>query len=74
MARILGKKPCSVPGWFYNPSPAFPATDELVPFETTGTLGILDLAAKRKLIDLRDAIERLKRTNFLYRKDLAGAA
>lgn len=27
-------------------------------FEITGTLGILDLAAKRKLIDLRGAIER----------------
>jgi predicted nucleic acid-binding protein len=39
-------------------------------FETTGTLGILDLAAKRKLIDLRDAIERLKQTNFRYRKDI----
>jgi predicted nucleic acid-binding protein len=39
-------------------------------FETTGTLGILDLAAKRKLIDLRDAIERLKKTNFRYRKDI----
>ena len=36
--------------------------------ETTGTLGILDLAAKRKLIDLREAIERLKRTNFRYRQ------
>ena len=39
-------------------------------FETTGTLGILDLAAKRKLIDLRDAIERLKQTNFRYPKDI----
>jgi predicted nucleic acid-binding protein len=39
-------------------------------FETTGTLGILDLAAKRNLIDLRDTIERLKKTNFRYRKDL----
>lgn len=38
--------------------------------ETTGTLGILDLAAKRKQVDLRDAIERLKTTNFRYRKDL----
>ena len=39
-------------------------------FETAGTLGILDLAAKRKLIDLTDAIERLKQTNFRYRKDI----
>jgi predicted nucleic acid-binding protein len=39
-------------------------------FETTGTLGILDLAAKRKLIDLRAARESLKQTNFRYRKDL----
>jgi predicted nucleic acid-binding protein len=39
-------------------------------FETTGTLGILDLAARRKLIDLGDAIERLKQTNFRYRKDI----
>jgi predicted nucleic acid-binding protein len=39
-------------------------------FEVTGTLGILDLAARRKLIDLRDAIERLKQTNFRYRKEI----
>jgi hypothetical protein len=38
--------------------------------EVTGTLGILDLAAKREWIDLRDAIERLRQTNFRYRKDL----
>jgi len=37
---------------------------------TTGTIGILDLAAKRKLIDLRDAVERLGQTNFRYRKDI----
>ena len=39
-------------------------------FETTGTLGILDLAAKRGPIDLRDAVDRLKRTNFRYRQEL----
>lgn len=39
-------------------------------FETIGTLGILDLAAKRKLINFRDAMERLKQTNFRYRVDL----
>ena len=38
--------------------------------EVTGTLGILDLAAKRKLIDLGYAIERLKETNFRYRKEI----
>lgn len=38
--------------------------------EVTGTIGILDLAAKRNLIDLRGAIERLKQTNFRYRKEL----
>ena len=39
-------------------------------FETTGTLGILDLAAKRNLIDLKDVIERLKQTNFRYSRDI----
>jgi predicted nucleic acid-binding protein len=39
-------------------------------FEITGTLGVLDLAARRGLIDLRDALDRLKRTNFRYRKEL----
>jgi predicted nucleic acid-binding protein len=38
--------------------------------EVTGTLGILDLAAKRKLIDLKHAIELLKQTNFRYRKEI----
>jgi predicted nucleic acid-binding protein len=38
--------------------------------EVTGTLGILDLAAKRQLIDLPQAIERLKQTNFRYRKQM----
>ena len=38
--------------------------------EVTGTLGILDLAAKRRLIDLGHAIERLKETNFRYRKEI----
>jgi predicted nucleic acid-binding protein len=30
----------------------------------TGTLGVLDLAAERRLIDLAEAIRRLERTNF----------
>jgi predicted nucleic acid-binding protein len=34
----------------------------------TGTLGVLDEAARRKLIVLPDAIERLKRTSFRYPK------
>lgn len=38
--------------------------------EATGTLGILDLAAKRKPINLRAAVERLKQTNFRYRKEI----
>lgn len=38
--------------------------------EATGTLGILDFAAKRKLIDLHGAVERLKGTNFRYRKEI----
>ena len=32
----------------------------------TGTLGLLDLAASRGLIDLRDAFARLQKTNFRY--------
>lgn len=36
-------------------------------FEVTGTLGILDLAARRGLIDLAECFERLKATNFRYR-------
>ena len=38
--------------------------------ETTGTLGILDLAAGRRLIRLSDALEMLKRTNFRYRQTI----
>jgi len=39
-------------------------------FEVTGTLGILDLAARRGLVDLKDATERLRRTNFRYRPEM----
>jgi predicted nucleic acid-binding protein len=42
-------------------------------FETTGTLGILDLAAHNGLIDLADAIEGLKNTNFRYRQEIIDA-
>jgi predicted nucleic acid-binding protein len=38
--------------------------------EVTGTLGVLDLAAERGLVDLVDAFDRLKRTNFRYRQEL----
>jgi len=32
----------------------------------TGTLGVLDLASRAKLLRLRDAFERLQKTNFRY--------
>ena len=34
----------------------------------TGTLGVLDLAARRGLVDLVAAFERLKATSFYYRQ------
>lgn len=37
-------------------------------FAVTGTLGVLDEAARRQFISLPDAIERLKRTSFRYPK------
>jgi predicted nucleic acid-binding protein len=37
-------------------------------FSVTGTLGVLDEAARRQLISLPDAIERLQRTSFRYPK------
>jgi len=36
----------------------------------TGTLGVLDLAARRGLIDLSKAFSRLKATSFHYRQGL----
>ena len=39
-------------------------------FEVVGTLGVLDLAAELGLVDLVDALARLKRTNFRYRQEL----
>lgn len=42
-------------------------------FAVTGTLGILDLAARRGLILLGDALERLKATNFRYRPEILDA-
>jgi predicted nucleic acid-binding protein len=39
----------------------------------TGTLGVLDLAARRGLIDLAEAFKRLKATSFYYRQGLLDA-
>ncbi len=38
--------------------------------DTTGTIGILNLAGKRGLLDLADAFARLRRTSFRYPEDL----
>jgi predicted nucleic acid-binding protein len=42
-------------------------------FAVTGTLGILDLAARRDLIRLDDALERLKATSFRCRPEIMDA-
>lgn len=39
----------------------------------TGTLGVLDLAARRGMIDLAEAFTRLKTTSFYYRQGLLDA-
>ena len=39
----------------------------------TGTLGVLDLGARRGLIDLARAFERLRATNFRYRPEIMDA-
>jgi len=39
----------------------------------TGTLGVLDLAARQHLVDLADAFTRLKATNFRYRPEILDA-
>ena len=39
----------------------------------TGTLGVLDLSARRGLIDLADAFTRLKATSFRYRPEIMDA-
>ncbi len=36
----------------------------------TGTLGVLSAAAERGLLDLRSAIDRLRRTNFYIAQDI----
>jgi predicted nucleic acid-binding protein len=42
-------------------------------FAVTGTLGVLDLAAERGLVDLPSALARLANTNFRYRQELFDA-
>ena len=42
-------------------------------FEVTGTLGILDLAARRGMVDLYEALARLRATNFRRREELFAA-
>jgi predicted nucleic acid-binding protein len=39
-------------------------------FQITGTLGLLTRSAQRGILDLPDALARLKRTNFHYRQEL----
>jgi predicted nucleic acid-binding protein len=39
----------------------------------TGTLGLLDVAARRGMVDLAAAFERLKATSFYYRQGLLDA-
>jgi predicted nucleic acid-binding protein len=39
-------------------------------FRVIGTLGILNLGARRDLINLAEAFEQIKRTNFRYREEL----
>jgi predicted nucleic acid-binding protein len=38
--------------------------------EVTGTLSVLSRAAQRQLLDLADAFERVKRTNFRFRQEI----
>ena len=38
--------------------------------KTTGTLGIVDLAARRGFVDLKVALDQLKGTNFRYRQSI----
>lgn len=39
-------------------------------FRVVGTLRVLELGAPRGLLDLADAFERIKRTNFRYRQEI----
>ena len=42
-------------------------------FTVTGTLGVLDLAAQRGLVDLADAFARLRATSFRYPPEMMDA-
>jgi predicted nucleic acid-binding protein len=42
--------------------------DERAGAEITGTLGVIDEASRRRLISLRETLERLKQTSFRYPK------
>jgi predicted nucleic acid-binding protein len=42
-------------------------------FEVIGTLGVLDLAARRDIVDLAEALARLRTTNFRRREELFDA-
>ncbi len=42
-------------------------------FEVTGTLGVLQRAARRRIITLDNAFDQLKRTNFRFRQDIMDA-
>jgi predicted nucleic acid-binding protein len=42
-------------------------------FAVTGTLGVLDLAARQNFMDLAEALARLKATSFHYRQGLLDA-
>ncbi|HVA50702.1 MAG TPA: DUF3368 domain-containing protein [Pirellulales bacterium] len=44
------------------------AASRQIPF--TGTIGVLELAADRGLLNLRDAFERVKQTDFWISPDL----
>lgn len=39
-------------------------------FRVIGTLRVLELGARRGLLDLAEAFERIKRTNFRYRQEI----
>jgi predicted nucleic acid-binding protein len=39
-------------------------------FEVTGTLGVLSRAAQRNLLNLADAFDRVKLTNFRFRQEI----
>ena len=42
-------------------------------FEVTGTLGVLDLATERGMVDLAAALARLRETNFRFKEELFDA-